>query len=493
MRIFWLAGLAGTGKTSIAVTLCRMLQNDHKVLFGGAFFCSRTANVVELTDARCIIPTLAVAFAKRSPRFASALAAELNTDSDSAFKPISGQVISLLQQPLTLSSLPSSIVFVIDALDECSDVDDVRRLLRAIAALECDTMVKFILTSRPETHISTSPTMSSDLNSVLRLHTIGTEEVTEDIRMYISDAFAKSSLARPWCSTAEIKMLAVLSDGLFIFASTIISYVIKVQSVKGRQTRLRTVLSAVQDSKVAMGPLHAMYDFVLTRASDTAEIEPEELEMTLKVLACILAARIPLSVSALADLLGLETDEVQEALQRLHALVHVPEDADQPGLRTLHASFGDYLFARNRIPTSLGNETLARGCLRVMSQRLHFNVSQSRSSYDPNSTVKPSSITVSLEYACMQWVYHIADMAAPMILADEIDQQFCQQFLFWLEIMSVLGRISQAAAILSLATSTVSYIILFFLNAACSDISTGSGCGTFSILPRCTCFCRVLQ
>jgi len=36
MRIFWLAGLAGTGKTSIAVTLCRMLENDRTVTLGGA-------------------------------------------------------------------------------------------------------------------------------------------------------------------------------------------------------------------------------------------------------------------------------------------------------------------------------------------------------------------------------------------------------------------------------------------------------------------------
>ena len=41
--IFWLAGMAGTGKTSIAISLCRMLQGDHDVLLGGTFFCSRTA------------------------------------------------------------------------------------------------------------------------------------------------------------------------------------------------------------------------------------------------------------------------------------------------------------------------------------------------------------------------------------------------------------------------------------------------------------------
>jgi len=72
---------------------------------------------------------------------------------------------------------------------------------------------------------------------------------------------------------------------------------------------------------VVMGRLNAMYNFVLTRASDTAEVEPKELEVTLKVLASILAARVPPSVSVLADLLGLEVDELQQSLKRLHALI----------------------------------------------------------------------------------------------------------------------------------------------------------------------------
>lgn len=73
MKIFWLAGLAGTGKTSIAVTLCRMLRDEPNVVLGGVFFCSRTANVVELTDARCILPTLSANLAEQSPQFAVAL------------------------------------------------------------------------------------------------------------------------------------------------------------------------------------------------------------------------------------------------------------------------------------------------------------------------------------------------------------------------------------------------------------------------------------
>ena len=459
MRIFWLDGLAGTGKTSIAITLGRMLQADPSVMLGGTFFCSRTANIPELIDARCILPTLATALAEQSPVFAAALAKKLETDPRAALKSVGFQLASLLQQPLSaLASIGRPIVFVIDALDECNDEKEVKKLLQGISTLICDATIKFILTSRPETHISTSPISSSDNNSILRLHTIDTAEVTEDIRFYIDVTFSKSQLTKPWCSDADIMALAALADGLFIFASTIIAYILDVSSVKRREARLRMVLSAVRESKVAMGPLDAMYELVLTRASDTAKIEPEELDATLQVLACILAARNPLSVNSLADLIGLEADELQDSLQRLHALVHVPDEADQPGLRILHASFGDYLFAQNRISKSLGDQTLARGCLQVMHERLYFNVTGNQSSFEPNSMFKPSSITLSLEYACMQWIYHIKDQGPSATLDDAIDTLFRPQLLFWLEVMSVLGRVSRAAAMLLLATSTASTI-----------------------------------
>jgi len=460
MRIFWLAGMAGTGKTSIAVTLCRMLKEDRAILLGGTFFCSRTANIKERTEVRCIIPTLAVALAERSTTFAEALAAVLTSDSRVALKPISTQIEVLLQLPLAaLVPPPHSIVFVVDALDECIDEDEVKKLLQAISGLKSEATIKFILTSRPETHIGTSPIASLNHNSILRLHTINKEEVTEDIRLYISNVFARSPLTKPWYSEADVGTLATLSEGLFIFASTIVSYVLKVHSAKGRATRLQTALLAVQRSKVVLGPLDAMYEFVLTRASDTAEIEPQELEATLQVLASILASRMPLSVRALAELLTLETDELRESLQRLHAVVYVPEDEDRPGLRTLHASFGDYLLERTadrlRISKSEGHDRLACGCLRIMRNQLHFNISKSRSSYEQNPAEKPRSISLSLEYACMQWIYHVAALAESRVLENEVDKTMRRQLLFWLEVMSVLGEVWRSAAMLLFAASIV--------------------------------------
>jgi len=153
MRIFWLAGLAGTGKTSIAITLCRMLQDEPSLVLGGTFFCSRTANIIELTDVRCVLPTLAASLAEKSSSFGDALAKQLNNDSRAALKPISSQIVSLLEEPLAvLASSSYPIVFVVDALDECSDETEVKKFLQAISTLKCSAIVKFVLTSRHPRH-----------------------------------------------------------------------------------------------------------------------------------------------------------------------------------------------------------------------------------------------------------------------------------------------------------------------------------------------------
>jgi len=463
--VFWLAGMAGTGKTSVALTLCRMLDSDADVLLGGSFFCSRTANVEARTDVRRVIPTLAALLALRSPKFAIELAAELRPNSGVAgHQPVGDQIGPLLQRPLAaLASEKRPIVFVIDALDECSNERELGELLTAIATLTCDANVKFILTSRPETHILGSTISDRAQNEILQLHTIETSEVTEDIRLYIDDAFAKKPLAKPWYTAAEVIRLATLADGLFIFASTMVSYVTDSQSVTSRTVRLQTALAAVSGSAVAMGPLDATYEFVLTRASDTAKIEPAELEMTRRTLACILVVRAPLSVAALAELLDLEADDLRESLRRLHATVHVPSEDDEPGLRMLHASFGDYLVDRAasniRMTKSLGDDILARGCLSVMHKRLHFNISQSPSSYEENSGTKPDSIVLSLEYACLRWVDHIAGLTDPLVLVQEANNVFRPKFLFWLEVMSILGQFHRAAAMLIIAAATVRLFI----------------------------------
>jgi len=225
-----------------------MMESNPEIPLGGTFVCSRTTNAESRTDVRHMIPSLAASLADRSPKFGADLAAELKPYSGAvASKPVSDQIGPLLQRPLSaLAREACPIVFGIDALDECSNEFEVAELLAAVARFTSKANVKFILTSRPETHILGSPMLDRCQNEFFQFHMIDTAEVTEDIRLYIANAFSKSPLGKPWYSDSDVTALATLSNGLFIFASTIASYILDTSSVHGRgTTRLSTALAAV--------------------------------------------------------------------------------------------------------------------------------------------------------------------------------------------------------------------------------------------------------
>jgi len=171
--ISWMAGMAGSGKTSLAVAACRMLHSEPSVILGGSFFCSRSAGSVTRTEVRRILPTLAASLAAQAPEFATALAAELKIDDCIAYKPASDQIVALLRRPLTaLASSSCPIVFVIDALDECNDEAEVAELVTAIARFASDMTIKFILTSRTEMYSRYMPEQKID-NSIITSFLVG--------------------------------------------------------------------------------------------------------------------------------------------------------------------------------------------------------------------------------------------------------------------------------------------------------------------------------
>ena len=469
-HIVWIAGMAGTGKTSIALTLCRMLWLDESVFLGGSFFCSRSAGLVERMDVKRIIPTLATLLARQYPWFASCLARQISETPDVAHWSVRSQIEQLIEQPLAELALEmyysGQIVFVIDALDECNNPSLLAELIDAIADFKCKLPVKFLLTSRPEMHIRTTPISDPVLSSILSLHTADAEQVTKDIRLYISTKLEQGFKTTPWCFDNEVEALVALSCGLFIFASTVLKYVFDRGNDAGRRERLQKATSAVTQTAAATAALDQIYALVITEASRSDQVDTDELGSMRKILACVLTVRASLSVQALADLIGSSTDTLRGSLERLHSLVHIPHNDIEPGVRTLHASFGDYMLGRAashiRLSPSLGHDLLADGCLQRMGwSDLRFNISRSRSSYEPNAVFQQDSISLSLIYACLHWAHHI-DAASMRSAFDEmVGGTFRRKFLFWLEVISITGRMGIASGLLRIAGSAVSAAFSF--------------------------------
>jgi len=117
-KVYWLNGQLGTGKTSIAHTLCERLDIQKKL--GASFFCSRSA----LRDARRIIPTTASMLARSNSKIRSAIHDVLARKPDVAdLNYLPQQFSSLIVNPIKLATASHPEVYyiiVLDAIDECS-------------------------------------------------------------------------------------------------------------------------------------------------------------------------------------------------------------------------------------------------------------------------------------------------------------------------------------------------------------------------------------
>jgi len=505
-QIFWLTGMAGTGKSAIAWTVCSRVSSDPMLLLGGSFFCSRSTGLSAQRDVRCVVPTLSLLLSRQSQVFSQALAAELAVDPDILHQQVDIQVEKLLYRPLlALKNSPIPIVFVMDALDECGSqltangmLDDaethriVSDMLEALVKFSCSSVklpVKFLVTSRPETHIRDTHVSDTAFSKVLRLHAVDKQQVTADIHLYIANRLIATPKLSTLFAKTDVQTLVQFCDGLFIVAATALEHVLG-GGTDAAVPRFRSLLNAIQ-GRLSIGSsarLDRMYAVILEDAAKPDAIGTDNFQVLLRLLAALLVARMTLSVAALADLINEPKERLRATMSRIHAVIHVPDDDDDASLRPLHASFGEYLFGRAtsnfRIAESDGHDALACGCFHLLENNLYFNISHSRSSFERNSSTKPASITLSLEYACLQWVYHVSGslvfqskseagvgsalrswfwswfMFDPIRslqsrLDRKINEIFRPRLLFWLEVMSILGQVQRSIAMLIVAAATV--------------------------------------
>ena len=114
-QVFWLSGLAGTGKSTIAQTFAEMCFADGKL--GASFFCSRDSD--SRSNLQSIFPNLAFQLAHRYPYFRQELILTLMGNPDAGRGTLCSQMEKLIVGPFQAIGIHTLIV--IDALDECQD------------------------------------------------------------------------------------------------------------------------------------------------------------------------------------------------------------------------------------------------------------------------------------------------------------------------------------------------------------------------------------
>ncbi|KAG2010566.1 vegetative incompatibility protein HET-E-1 [Coprinopsis cinerea AmutBmut pab1-1] len=454
LPIFWLCGMAGTGKTTVSESLCALLYAEG--LLGASFFCSLDHDA--RSDVQCIIPSLARALARVRPKFAEQLVKVLESDeySDPIAMNFEDQYRVLILEPARAAFGPDELVVLgIDALDECTDKRKLKLLLDTIVSQKLPPSLKVFLTSRPDVVVEDAFNYHRKHPELLHLHDVEEHIVEADIAVYLHYRLSQLVRLRDHVQPEDVQALAKRSQKLFIFAATLANYLEGYRT--GNVVRLFRDLCSSEESSLStsrLDSLYRLYGRVMSQAFEG--LEPVDAQNAFVCLSLLLVALHPLSVSDYADLLGMENDDVRCAFQGMRAVIQVPGDDHRP-ISILHASFADYLTTDNphrrrewAIDRCSANEMAALRCFTVMDKELRIGISGAATSYKSNSEQpKPLRIASHLAYACTAWGNHVLGMAtATGGLSDEVrerlDEFLVGKSLYWLEVLSVEKKVDYA-------------------------------------------------
>ena len=456
--IYWLNGLAGTGKTTIAQTTAERAFADGKL--GASIFCSR--DFEDRRDLRSIFPTLAVQLSRRYPEFRSAFVKLVRSDPDVVHEPLYNQMKKLIVQPLAKSTI--STVIVIDALDECEDEEPASAILSVLGQFVTEVpKVKFFITGRPESRIQEGFRLPllAEATDVFVLHEVEPSQVSNDIQLFFRHSFSELKRYRreldDWPTEEQVDILCERAGGLFVHAMAIVRFIGERNSSPKKQLDrlLQSQGSSAFEGRTRLknsATLDSLYTSILQGAfgGDHPENDPR----VRSVLGAVVLAANPLSPSAIAALLGFESEEVLPLLSSLQSLLILREDTGLP-VRPFHKSFPDFIIdqarctnPRFRVCAPDHHMELLSGCLETMNRELERNMCKLPDGVANCEVIDLKEraeeyIGQALEYACRSWHKHLVG-TIPARITTVLHRFLEEKFLFWLEALSILGAVKEA-------------------------------------------------
>ncbi|KAG8795492.1 hypothetical protein FRC12_013654 [Ceratobasidium sp. 428] len=334
-NIYWMNGMAGTGKTTIAYSLCSTLEANGQL--AANFFCSRASPICR--HAAWIVPDIAYQLAALFPAFYNPFAQVLQNQPNVFGCPVVDQVEKLLKQPLLLvnGKIPKNQVIVIDAIDECTDRADARAILAALMTFAMESHIKLFISCRPDFYVLKGVIGDSRFQ-VLHLHEIEESLVQADMVTYLRAELRPVSMP-----VEDIKRLAKLSGRLFLYARVAVVYILS------RYRRRSTTLDIVMSNNDAFLDIDGLYKSTLYYILNDpdSEIDRHTARWILFALHTVVCSGKPIAMETLASLLGTRPIGAVEAMLRpLESLVHIPRDKGP--IQLLHSSFADFILSQER-------------------------------------------------------------------------------------------------------------------------------------------------
>lgn len=453
-NILWINGYPGVGKSAISATIIEEWRSSNRL--GSSFFFQRERATIMTPDTlwRMVAHDLAQRYSIIREHLVTSLNANNNIKNSSN---VDAVFLQLIQKPLTASAniSPRKLpIIVLDALDECGGVEGWRSehrsgLMRTLKRwAELPRRFKLVVTSRRESDIEKLfSTTAHHLIEILSGDKV-TPQSSSDIRAFLVDELRQllvryPSLPYDWPGEQAIAQLTDGAEGLFIWIKTVIKLLKHGEPQRNMEQVLRTGPGGMAD----------LYTWILNASFPNPK--EEEIKDFCSLLGAIMFTRLPLDITSLAHLLSIEISSIEYIYNGLKPVL------DRGNiLRIHHQSFADFLLDPKACPPqffihqerSANNLTLC--CFRIMKTHLRFNICGLKSSHVRNRDVLNLTLRVdecippSLSYSALHWASHLAETIPDGHIYDSLQYFMNHQFLFWLEILSLLRQVNAGTEML---------------------------------------------
>ncbi|KAF7588613.1 hypothetical protein BBP40_005451 [Aspergillus hancockii] len=463
--IFWLNGMAGTGKSTISQTFSRRLR--EKRLLGASFFFKRGEG--DRGNAARLFPTITTQLINNIPEMIPLIRKAIGDNPQISTASLREQFDKLLLQPI-LGMKPSkhqTTVVVIDALDECEREEDVRLILRLLPQVQESTALclRFFLTSRPDLPVRLGFKDIAHDHQDFTLHEIPKPVIERDISLFLKQKLSEirhdRSLPQDWPGDENVQILTKMAVPLFIFAATICRIFADAQW--DPVDSLTEILACQSEEPKLDGTYMPVLNRLLVKQSEIRKARlAEEFR---KVVGAIIILESPLSTTSLSKLINVPEGLVEVRLSTLHSVLCVPNDKTEV-VRLFHQSFRDFLLdpqTREKTPfwvdeTEMHQKINSR-CLEIMRRSLKKNICGLQN--DGVKRVEIDTLSINqhlppeLQYSCRYWARHLVQSKEPTAQLEDAFSFLQEHFLHWVESMSFLGTISEVVSIIDTLQSVI--------------------------------------
>ncbi|KAJ4126959.1 hypothetical protein NW768_008580 [Fusarium equiseti] len=437
-RLLWIKGDPGKGKTML---LCGIIDEleiytaPDSVFY---FFCQ--ASEPRLRSASAVLRGLIWFLARRRANLISHIRKVYDQGGKDVFNDHNAlQALSNIMTSMLDDDTADDCVFVIDALDECSD--DRERLIELVTQFSSTSKSRWIVSSRnwPEIEAQLDGVATNRVNLELN-HSSIAEAVRRFITRRVDDLTRKKRYTE---STREavLEHLLTNANDTFLWVSLVCEEL-------GKFNVLPHHTLKILDSFPA--GLNDLYQRMIKTI-----MHSRDEQICKAILAVVAVAFEPLSLAELAT-----------ADERL-----TPFSSDLETLSTIATCCGSFLTIRNNIVYMVHQSVkdylvTSSDIFPSGTEEQHWSIFQStmericvtfhRNMYNvPDDTLylheilkSPSSPLDSMRYGCIYWIDHLHEStleAIRSLTTSSLVEAFLKsKYLYWLEAMSLLGCVSTA-------------------------------------------------